>query len=148
MIAIAAVALATALAGGLWRRWLGGWPGPAQLFAASPLRPLFWDGLKPRRTVAMAAGALLTWSGWLALSWPWAAGLTAATLLLFAEGHRYDDWTIVLRYPVIGVVYPLARRIWRDAWNDGAFLDGYTAAAELALGALYFGGFTFIMLGQ
>ena len=56
--------------------------------------------------------------------------------ILWTLGHKFDKWTIVLRYPVIGLWYPILKAIWQDKWKSKYF-DGYTAVAEFAMGASY-----------
>lgn len=107
---IEAVALYAA-AGGIWRRILGGWFGL-------------------RRSFVMACGALLAWPFWFVLPWWGAILATGAMLLFFAMGHRFDKWTIILRYPLVGVIYPIARFFWASR---------YTEISEVVIGAAFWG---------
>lgn len=106
--------LLNAILGGLWRRWLGGWGNG-------------------RRTLIMACGFLLTWPLWLNLPWLWAAAISAGIMLFWAMGHRFDLWTIVLRYPLFGAAYPILNRLGVRDW---------TAWAEVIVGAGIWGTLT------
>lgn len=103
--------LLNAIAGGAWRRILGGW-------------------LKQRRSYVMTSGALLGWPFWLVLPWWGAILATGACLVFWSEGHRFDKWTIVLRYPLVGVIYPILERAGVRDW---------TAWAEVVIGAAFWG---------
>ena len=96
-----------AIAGGIWRRVLGGW-------------------LALRRSAIVAAGAALTIPAWLTLPWWEAAVLCGLLALYFLMGHRFDRWSIVLRYPLVGATYPIFRALGVRDW---------TAVAEVAIGA-------------
>lgn len=117
---IATAILLTAVLGALWRRWLGGWGADS-------------------RSLIMACGLFLTWPLWLVLPWYWAAPAAALCLLFWAKGHRFDKWTIVLRYPVIGAAYPISRWIFGETWAGREPYAGWTAVAELAIGFLFWG---------
>jgi hypothetical protein len=110
--------IANAILGGLWRRVLGGW------FAQ-------------RRSYVMAVGVLLTWPLWVVLPWEWAAALAAAVMMFWAEGHQFDKWTIILRYPLIGVIYPIGKRFWPAH---------YTSVGEIVIGAFLWGLLSLILL--
>lgn len=103
--------IANAILGGLWRRILGGW-------------------LNQRRSYVMASGALLGWPLWFVLPWWGAILATGAMLLFFAMGHRFDKWTIILRYPLVGAIYPIARFFWAAR---------YTEISEVVIGAAFWG---------
>jgi hypothetical protein len=62
------------------------------------------------------------------------SGLSA---IMWTMGHNFDRWTVVLRYPVIGAWYPICKKFWRPEWNRGTFIDGYSAVAEILVGASY-----------
>lgn len=100
-----------AILGGIWRRVLGGW-------------------FSLRRSYIVAAGALLTWPFWQAMPPIWALVASAGMLLFFTMGHRFDKWTIVLRYPLIGAIYPIAYRLWPTR---------YTEISEVVIGAAFWG---------
>lgn len=108
---ITLVIIANAILGGIWRRVLGGW-------------------LKQRRSYVMASGALLAWPFWFVLPWWGAILATGACLVFWSEGHRFDKWTIILRYPLIGAIYPIAKRLWPT---------GYTSISEVVIGAAFWG---------
>ncbi len=56
--------------------------------------------------------------------------------ILWTFGHNFDKWAVVFRYPVIGLWYPILKRLWNDKWNTKYF-DGYSAVAEFMMGASY-----------
>lgn len=123
--------IANAILGGIWRRWLGGWDGPSLWAIGTPFERLLWDGNgEPRRSFIMAAGVVLTWPLWLALPWWGAILATGACLVFWSEGHRFDKWTIILRYPLVGAIYPIAKRIWPARWTE---------IAEVVIGAAFWG---------
>ena len=103
---------------GIWRRLLG------------------WEQSPIRRSMLVVAMFLLLLPlakhGWPA--YVVASGLSA---LMWTMGHRYDRWTVIFRYPVIGAWYPICKKWWRDAWNCGTFMDGWSAAGEILVGASY-----------
>lgn len=100
-----------AVAGGIWRRVLGGW-------------------FSLRRSYIVAAGALLGWPFWIAFPPLPALAATVAMLVFFTMGHRFDKWTIVLRYPLIGAIYPISRFFWASR---------YTEISEVVIGAAFWG---------
>jgi hypothetical protein len=107
---IVAAIIANAILGGIWRRVLGGWFGL-------------------RRSYIVAAGALLCWPFWVAFPPLPALAATVAMLVFFTMGHRFDKpWTICLRYPLAGAIYPLGKRFWPTH---------YTSVAEIVIGAFY-----------
>ena len=109
---IEAIAL-YAIAGGIWRRILGGW-------------------LALRRSYIVAFGAGLTIPAWLTLPW-WQAAIACALLaLFFLMGHRFDKGSVIFRYPFIGAIYRVGERYWPNH---------YTSVAEVAIGAVGWGVF-------
>lgn len=113
-----AAVLLNALLGGIWRRVLGGWGGF-------------------KRSYIVAAGFLLTWPAWITLPWFWAAPVTGAMMLFWTMGHRFDRWTIVLRYPLFGAAYPLLR---------AAGVRDWTAVAEVVIGGSFWGAFALVLI--
>ena len=109
----------------LWRRWLGGWLNYRRPYIVSVMFLLLLPAVA---------------QGWLAYGiWCGVASL------FFLPGHKFKKWTIVLRYPIIGGVYPLLERLWPISWVCGQFVDGYTSVAELTLGAFFGGVFAFYL---
>lgn len=145
------LALATGIVGGgLWRRWLGGWP------------------LYSPRGVKLAVAALLGWPLVAVLGW-WGLIPAAALVLSWVPGH---DWTSVkwlsLRYipvpaavaliglwhpwmflyalvgPMIVLGYTLGHR---SSWlGVNGFLDGPIAVAEINAGAWAYGALVLILI--
>ena len=102
----------------LWRRCLG------------------WEHSPIRRSVLVALMFAMLLP--LALnSWVPYVVVSALSALMWTMGHQYEKWTIVLRYPIIGIWYPICKRFWQDKWNKPTFIDGWSAVAELLLGASY-----------
>ena len=64
---------------------------------------------------------------------------SVASAVMWSKGHRYDRWTVVLRYPLFGIWYLVARRWWRSEWNTegSSWIDGWSAAAEIAIGSTW-----------
>jgi hypothetical protein len=114
---IIAAIIANAILGGIWRRVLGGWFGL-------------------RRSYIVAAGFLLTWPFWLALDWYWSAAGSGGMMLFWTMGHRFDSPWIMLRYPVVGAIYPISRLLWASR---------YTEISEVVIGAFFWGLVTFLV---
>jgi hypothetical protein len=110
--------LANAILGGIWRRILGGW-------------------FSLRRSYIVAAGVLLTWPVWLVLPWFWAAPTTGAIMLFWTMGHRFDKWTIILRYPLVGVIYPITEKLWPTR---------YTEISEFFIGGAVWGAVATVLI--
>jgi hypothetical protein len=139
------------IGGGLFRRWLGGWP---------PWAP---------RGVKLAVAFLLGWPLVVVLGW-WGLIPAAALAASWVPGH---DWTspkaLAIRYvpvpatvAIIGLWYPwmflyalvgpmivLGYTLGhRSSWNGtgGNFLDGPIALAELNAGVWIYGGLALVLL--
>ena len=100
----------------LWRRILGGWIGLRRAIVNSVI-PIFLIPiyLHCPHYVDMAIITAITYAYWLC--------------------HvDYNQWWIVLRYPIVGASYPLLKKVWRNEWNMPQFIDGYSAVAELFIG--------------
>ena len=62
--------------------------------------------------------------------------LAVGCSFFWLPGHRFEEKTIVLRYPLIGIVYPISKTIMGNKKiND--FIDGWTSLAELLLGGAF-----------
>lgn len=108
--------LSNAVAGGVWRRVLGGW-------------------LNLRRSYIVAAGVLLSWPLYLVFPWYWALLGTGLLALFWTNGHRFDKWTIVLRYPIVGGIYLIGKKYWPERYTEVAEVVIGTAV-YLAIGVL------------
>lgn len=113
MTAIIALAiLANAIAGGIWRRVLGGWGGY-------------------RRSFIFVCGAVLTWPLWLVLPPSYAIICGTLCLLFWAPGHQMtDDRAMWLRYGPFAVGWIVARHLGVVSW---------TVVGELVAGFLFWG---------
>ena len=112
---IALAILGTALAGGLWRRWLGGWGNHS-------------------RSMIFACGAILTWPLWFVLPPLYAVIGGGLCLLFWAPGHQMtDDKAMWLRYGPFAVGWIVARHLKVVPW---------TVVGELVAGFLFWGTVT------
>lgn len=111
--------LLSAILWGIWRRGFG--------LDAS---------INPFRRTQYVAFMFVLLLPFILLGWLHYVIICGLSALLWTFGHTFDKWTIVLRYPVIGIWYPILRAIWKDKWNSKYF-DGYTGAAEFMVGASY-----------
>ena len=102
----------------LWRRCLG------------------WEHSPIRRSVLVALMFVmllpLVFKSWLLY-----AIVSALSAIMWTMGHQYEKWTIVLRYPIIGIWYPICKKFWRNEWNKPTFIDGWSAVAEFANHKIY-----------
>jgi len=129
--------LLNAVLGGIWRRWLGGWSGPSEWAVGTLFERALWNSEgKHRRSAIVAAGTLLTWPAWIALPWWGAALASGAIMVFFIMGHRFDSWWIVLRYLLVGAIYPVGKRLWPTR---------YTEVAEVVIGAFFWGAFAALL---
>ena len=112
---IALAIFANAIAGGIWRRVLGGWGGY-------------------RRSFIFACGVLLTWPLWLVLPPLYAVIGGGLCLLFWAPGHQMeDDKKMLLRYGPFAVGWIVARHLKIVPW---------TVVGELVAGFLFWGTVT------
>lgn len=100
----------------LWRRCLGGWLGLSRVLVNSVI-PIF---LLP---VYLQCQHIID-----------IAIITGVTYAYWLSPVDFNQWWVSLRYPVSGLAYPILKKVWRDKWNIGTFIDGYTAVAELFIG--------------
>ena len=123
---VATAILINALAGGAWRRLLGGW-------------------LHLHRYVTIPLGLFLAWPLFVAFPWPIAGLLAGLAVLFFVPGHQTADNSVFVRYGPFGAGYWLAHRYldekeWaRRGWPASGFVDGWMALGELFLGATFWG---------
>lgn len=110
-----------AVLGGLWRRALGGWLGLPRwsVVAASPL----------------CAILVLAWHG------PWTFVLVAAASVLYwTPGHDFsDNLALWRRYGPVGLAWTMCRALWPSSWKIPGMVTGWTEAAEIAAGFLFYG---------
>ena len=77
------------------------------------------------------------------ISWVAYAICVVITSLFFLLGHHFEEKTIVIRYPLIGIVYPISKAVMGDK-KFNSFIDGWTSLAELLLGAWF--GLVYIVI--
>jgi len=58
-------------------------------------------------------------------------GVTYAYWLCHVD---FSKWWIALRYPVSGMAYAYCEKYWKNSWNRGTFIDGYSCVAEMIVG--------------
>lgn len=119
------IIIAYAVAGGFWRRVLGGWLGLPRWIAVMMLPALASPLIR------------IHWVAWLVVSlW---------MMVFWLPGHKFDDWkALCSRYGGIGLIWTVCQKWWPDHWRLGGFIDGWSSAAEVFAGAVVFGGFAAI----
>ena len=100
----------------LWRRILGGWLGLRRSIVNSVipilLIPIY---LHCPNLIDMAVITAITYAYWLC--------------------HvDYNQWWVVLRYPIVGASYAYFEKYWGLKTALGTFIDGYSCLAELFIG--------------
>ena len=124
MIALAVI-LGNAIAGGIWRRVLGGW-------------------LSLRRSYIVAAGALLTWPLWMALPPLYALLGSGLCILFFVMGHQFDSTPALLkRYGPFGIGW-IGAKYLHD--KNVAGFECWSCWGEVVCGGLFWGAIAALTL--
>lgn len=147
-----AIIASFALAGAIWRRWLGGWGGGRRSvrFIVVPLLCLpLWVGLwpSPHLWVAVVVTGILTaswadgheWTDPKAMLYRYSLAPTLAAAILVAA-YGLPALAFAMTGPAIALAYWSVQRWWPDRWRAGGWIDGPIAVAELAAGTVIYGG--------
>ncbi|CAB4176678.1 hypothetical protein UFOVP1672_32 [uncultured Caudovirales phage] len=112
--------IASAIAGGVWRRILGGWLGM-------------------RRSYVVASGSLLTWPLWFVLPPLPALLASVACVAFWTPGHEMtNDKAMWLRYGPFAVGWIVARHLKITPWTE---------VGEIVAGSLFWGSLAALCWG-